>query len=92
MVEEERNHMDQILKQIQKLEQEKHSLIKELGKRHLADEDKYINSQLTFLAILRDLNEEVEGFRKEKEERMVEVYSNKFRFNSVINIKFSPFR
>ena len=88
MVEEERNHMDQILKQIQKLEQERHGLIKELGKRHSADEDKYNNSQLTFLQILRDINEEVEGFRKEKEERMVEVYPNKLRLSSVIKIYF----
>ena len=78
MIEEERNHMDLTLKHIQKLEQERHSLIKELGKRHSADEDKYNNSQLTFLQILGDLKEEVEGFRKEKEERMVEVYQNKF--------------
>ena len=73
MVGEERGHMDTILAQIQKYEQERQGLMKELGRRYLQDDDKYNNSQLTFLQIMRDLTEEVEGFRKEKEKRMVEV-------------------
>ena len=74
MVEEERNHMDEILSQIEKLEQERQSLRKELGKKNTLDDDKFDSSVLPFLQILRDLTEEVKGFRQEKEERMVEVY------------------
>ena len=74
MLEEERNHMDEILQKIQKLEQERHSLRKELGKKTSLDDDKFDNSVLPYLEILRDLTEEVTGFRQEKEERMVEVH------------------
>ena len=80
MVGEERDHTDKILKEIQKLEQEKQSLRKELGKGFSPDDDKYDNSQLAFLQIFRDLTEEVNGFRREKEERMVEVYKIRFQF------------
>ena len=73
MVGEERGHMDTILGQIEKFEQERHGLMKELGRRYLQDDDKYNNSKLTYLQIMRGLTEEVEGFRKEKEIRMVEV-------------------
>ena len=65
--------MDSILGQIQDLEEERQSLMKELGRRYLQDEDKFNNSQITYLQLVRDLTEEVEGFRKEKEKRMVEV-------------------
>ena len=74
MLEEERNHMDEILQKIQKLEQERHSLRKELGKKTSLDDDKFDNSVLPYLEILRDLTEEVTGFRQEKEQRMVEVH------------------
>ena len=76
--------MDTILDQIQKFEQERQSLMKELGRRYLQDEDKYNNSQLTYLQIMRDLTEEVEGFRKEKEKRMVEVsYYNSAHYKHI---------
>ena len=74
MVGEERNYMDGILKNIEKLEQERQSLRKELGKKNTLDDDKFDSSVLPFLQILRDITEEVKGFRQEKEERMVEVY------------------
>ena len=74
MVGEERIHMDDTLKKIEKLEQERQSLRKELGKKNTLDDDKFDSSVLPFLQILRDLTEEVKGFRQEKEERMVEVY------------------
>ena len=74
MVEEERNHMDEILKKIAKLEKERQSLRKELGKKSSLDDDKFDISVIPYLQILRDLTEEVKGFRQEKEERMVEVH------------------
>ena len=74
MLEEEREHMDEILQKIQKLEQERQSLRIELGKKTSLDDDKFDNSVLPYLEILRDLTEEVKGFRQEKEERMVEVH------------------
>ena len=74
MVEEERNHMDEILHKIGKLEKERQSLRKELGKKSSLDDDKFDISVIPYLQILRDLTEEVKGFRQEKEERMVEVH------------------
>ena len=76
MVGEERDHLEEILKKIQKLEQERICLKKELGKKTSLDDDKFDSSVLPFLQILRDVTEEVEGFRQEKEERMVEVSWN----------------
>jgi len=73
MVEEERGHMDTILNQIQKLGKERQNLMKELGKKYSQDEDKYNNSQLTYLQIVRDLKQDVEGYQIEKDKRMVEV-------------------
>ena len=47
--------------------------MKELGKRYSQDEDKYNDSQLAYLQIRRDLEQDVEGYRTEKKNRMVEV-------------------
>ena len=66
MIGEEREHMDRILKEIQKLEQERQNLIKELGKRYSQDEAKYNNSQLTYLQIVRDLTEKSKDFDLKK--------------------------
>ena len=74
MLAEERNHTDEILQKIEKLEKERHSLRKELGKKSSLDDDKFDISVIPYLQILRDLTEEVKGFRQEKEERMVEVH------------------
>ena len=76
MVGEERDHLEEILKKIQRLEQERQSLRKELGKKTSLDDDKFDSSVIPYLQILRDVTEEVEGFRQEKEERMVEVSWN----------------
>ena len=76
MVGEERDHLEEILKKIQKLEQERICLKKELGKKTSLDDDKFDSSVIPYLQILRDVTEEVEGFRQEKEERMVEVCWN----------------
>ena len=76
MVGEERDHLEEILKKIQRLEQERQSLRKELGKKTSLDDDKFDSSVIPYLQILRDVTEEVEGFRQEKEERMVEVCWN----------------
>ena len=65
-----------MLKKIQKLEQERICLKKELGKKTSLDDDKFDSSVIPYLQILRDVTEEVEGFRQEKEERMVEVCWN----------------
>ena len=74
MLEEERNHKDEILQKMEKLEKERQSLRKELGKKSSLDDDKFDISVIPYLQILRDLTEEVKGFRQEKEERMVEVH------------------
>ena len=74
MLAEERNHTDEILQKIEKLEKERQSLRKELGKKSSLDDDKFDISVIPYLQILRDLTEEVKGFRQEKEERMVEVH------------------
>ena len=73
MVGEEKKHMDDIQKQILILLKERQNLMKELGKRYSQDEDKYNDSQLAYLQIRRDLEQDVEGYRTEKKNRMVEV-------------------
>ena len=73
MIREENNHMEVVLKQIQKLEKERCCLKDELGRKSSQDDDKYLDSHIAYLKILKDITEEVEGYRNEKAERMVEV-------------------
>ena len=44
-----------------------------VGRKTSQDDDKYLDSHIAYLQILKDITEEVEGYRNEKAERMVEV-------------------
>lgn len=70
MIKEEKGHLDQILKQIQLLEQERQGLLKELNQPDKGG-DKY--DSLSYVEILKDLEETKKVLTEEKEERMVEV-------------------
>ena len=69
MIEEEKGHLDALLKEIAALEQERVGLLKELGQ----DDKQEDCSDQNFLQIMTDLKERVDGLRAQKEERMVKV-------------------
>lgn len=72
MITEEKGHLDQILKQIQMLEQERQGLLKELNQPDEIN-DRYDN--LPYVAMVQDLEEMNNGLKTIKEARMVEVNS-----------------
>ena len=85
MIEEEQRHLDQLCKQIQKLEEERFSLLKELGRKYSEKDDKYNNSHLTLIEIVKDLTEDVKSLSEEKQKRMVEVGTYSY-INKIIQL------
>ena len=83
MIEEEKGHLDALLKEIAALEQERVGLLKELGQ---ADKQEDCSDQ-NFLQIMTDLKERVDGLRAQKEERMVKV--NVVRYHSYLTSKIT---
>ena len=70
MIAEEKGHLDSLLKEIQMLDQEKQSLLRELG-HDTVNNDEY--ADVPYIKIVNDLRQKVENLRFQKEERMVEV-------------------
>ena len=70
MIAEEKGHLDSLLKEIQMLDQEKQSLLRELG-HDTVNNDEY--ADVPYIKIVNDLRQRVENLRFQKEERMVEV-------------------